>query len=37
MAVVRYLVDDVDAAAAFYTEHLGFTLDQRMGAAFAIV
>jgi catechol 2,3-dioxygenase-like lactoylglutathione lyase family enzyme len=37
MVVVRYLVDDVDAAAAFYTEHLGFTLDRRMGAAFAIV
>ena len=25
MAVVRYLVDDVDAAAAFYTDNLGFT------------
>jgi catechol 2,3-dioxygenase-like lactoylglutathione lyase family enzyme len=37
VAVVRYLVDDVDAATAFYTEHLGFTLEQRMGAAFAIV
>lgn len=28
---VRYMVDDVDAAVDFYTEHLGFTL--RMGAA----
>ena len=37
MASVRYLVDDVDAAAAFYTEHLGFTLQQQMGPAFAIV
>ena len=37
MAVVRYLVDDVDAAAAFYTDTLGFTLEQRMGPAFAIV
>jgi catechol 2,3-dioxygenase-like lactoylglutathione lyase family enzyme len=37
MAVVRYLVDDVDAAVAFYTERLGFVLDQRMGPAFAIV
>ena len=37
MATVRYLVDDVDAAAAFYTEHLGFTLMERMGSAFAIV
>ena len=37
MAVVRYLVDDADAAVAFYTEQLGFTLAQRMGPAFAIV
>ena len=37
MAAVRYLVDDVDTAAAFYTEHLGFTLEQRMGSAFAVV
>src|SRR5438445_13749227 len=26
-ASVRYLVDDVQAAADFYTTHLGFTLD----------
>jgi catechol 2,3-dioxygenase-like lactoylglutathione lyase family enzyme len=37
MGVVRYLVDDVDAAVAFYTDHLGFTLERRMGPAFAIV
>lgn len=37
MAVVRYLVDDVDAAIGFYTTHLGFTLQRRMGAPFAIV
>ena len=37
MAVVRYLVDDVDSAAAFYTDNLGFTSQQRMGPAFAIV
>jgi catechol 2,3-dioxygenase-like lactoylglutathione lyase family enzyme len=37
VATVRYLVDDVDAAAAFYVEHLGFSLEQRMGTAFAIV
>jgi catechol 2,3-dioxygenase-like lactoylglutathione lyase family enzyme len=37
VAVVRYLVDDVDAAIAFYTERLGFTLEQQMGPAFAIV
>jgi len=37
MAVFRYLVRDVDAAIAFYTGHLGFTLEQRMGPAFGIV
>jgi catechol 2,3-dioxygenase-like lactoylglutathione lyase family enzyme len=37
MATIRYLVKDVDEAATFYTQHLGFTLDQRMGPAFAIV
>lgn len=37
MAVVRYLVDDVDAAISFYTGHLGFALDQQMGPAFALV
>lgn len=37
MAVVRYLVDDVEAAVAFYTEHLGFGLEQQLGPAFAIV
>jgi catechol 2,3-dioxygenase-like lactoylglutathione lyase family enzyme len=37
MAVVRYLVGDVDAAIVFYTGNLGFTLEQQMGPAFAIV
>ena len=37
MALIRYLVDDVDAAIAFYTGHLGFALEQQMGPAFAIV
>ena len=37
MAVVRYLVADTDEAVGFYTGHLGFTLAQRMGPAFAIV
>jgi catechol 2,3-dioxygenase-like lactoylglutathione lyase family enzyme len=37
VATVRYLVQDVDAAVAFYTDHLGFTLVQEMGSAFAIV
>jgi len=30
-AVVRYQVHDVDRAAAFYTEHLGFRLTQKSG------
>ena len=37
MATVRYIVDDVDATIAFYTGQLGFTLEQRMGPAFARV
>lgn len=37
MATIRYLVDDVDAALAFYTEWLGFTLVERWGPPFAIV
>jgi catechol 2,3-dioxygenase-like lactoylglutathione lyase family enzyme len=34
---VRYLVDDVDAAIAFYTEHLGFSLLSTASPAFAEV
>jgi catechol 2,3-dioxygenase-like lactoylglutathione lyase family enzyme len=34
---VRYMVDDVDAAIAFYTTHLGFTLLTRVAPAFADV
>ena len=37
MATIRYLVDDVGAAIAFYRDHLGFELEQQMGPAFAIV
>jgi len=37
MATIRYLVDDVEAAVGFYVDRLGFTLEQRMGPAFAIV
>lgn len=37
MATIRYLVDDVDEAVDFYVERLGFTLEQRLGPAFAIV
>jgi catechol 2,3-dioxygenase-like lactoylglutathione lyase family enzyme len=37
VAVVRYLIDDVDAAVGFYTDQLGFAVERRMGPAFAIV
>jgi catechol 2,3-dioxygenase-like lactoylglutathione lyase family enzyme len=34
---VRYMVDDVDAAIAFYTEHLGFEVLSSAAPAFADV
>ncbi len=37
MAYVRYIVDDVDDAIAFYVSKLGFELQQQFGPAFAIV
>lgn len=37
MAEVRYIVDDVDAAVRFYTDVLGFELNQQFGPAMAIV
>ena len=37
MASVRYLVNDVDASVKFYTEALGFKLEQQFGPAMAIV
>jgi catechol 2,3-dioxygenase-like lactoylglutathione lyase family enzyme len=37
MTPIRYLVKDVDEAIAFYTKHLGFKLDEKMGPAFARV
>src|SRR5437762_12613143 len=37
MVNVRYMVDDVDAAVAFYTTHLGFTLLSSAAPAFADV
>lgn len=36
-ASVRYIVDDVDAAGAFYTEQLGFEVLSRPAPAFADV
>ena len=37
MAVIRYLVDDVDASVAFYVGLLGFDLSEKWGAPFAMV
>jgi len=37
MATIRYLVTDVARAIAFYTQSLGFTLEQQMSPAFAKV
>jgi glyoxylase I family protein len=34
---VRYQVRDVDRSVAFYTQHLGFKLEQQAGPAFARV
>ena len=34
---VRYIVEDVDAAADFYTRHLGFGLTENAAPAFAAV
>ena len=34
---VRYMIDDVRAAVAFYTTHLGFELETDMAPAFASV
>ncbi len=37
MANVRYMVNDVEQAVAFYTTHLGFVVEERWGPALAIV
>lgn len=36
-ASVRYMIEDVSAAVAFYTAHLGFTLEVDAAPAFASV
>jgi catechol 2,3-dioxygenase-like lactoylglutathione lyase family enzyme len=36
-ASVRYIVDDVDAAIAFYTQHLGFDVDLHPAPGFAVL
>src|SRR5215204_7636188 len=35
--MVRYIVNDVDAAVGFYTNHLGFRLSAQSGPYFAIL
>jgi len=35
IVAVRYIVDDVDAAIAFYTTHLGFEVEMHPGPGFA--
>jgi glyoxylase I family protein len=37
VAAVRYQIRDVDRAIAFYTQLLGFKLEQQAGSAFAMV
>ena len=37
MAVIRYLVNDVDVAVKFYTNILGFELVEKWGPPFAMV
>jgi catechol 2,3-dioxygenase-like lactoylglutathione lyase family enzyme len=37
MASVRYIVDDVDAAIAFYTEHFGFDVVMHPAPPFAML
>ena len=34
---VRYIVGDIDAAIAFYTRHLGFTVELHPGPGFAML
>ena len=34
---VRYIVDDVDTAVAFYATHLGFALERRPAPEFAVL
>ncbi len=37
MVTVRYIVDDVDAAIAFYTRHLGFHVELHPSPGFAML
>ena len=37
MAQIRYIVNNVDETVSFYTDQLGFTLNQQFGPAMAIL
>lgn len=37
VVTVRYMIDDVNAAVAFYSQHLGFTVDLNAAPNFASV
>ncbi len=37
MATIRYMVKDVEESIKFYIDHLGFSLVDQMGPAFAII
>ena len=37
MVSVRYIIDDLDAAVAFYVERLGFNVEMRAGPGFAML
>ena len=37
MATLRYMVHDVETSIEFYSKHLGFSLIEKMGPAFAII
>jgi catechol 2,3-dioxygenase-like lactoylglutathione lyase family enzyme len=37
MTSVRYIVDDLDDAVAFYTQHLGFEVEMHVPAGFAML
>lgn len=37
MATIRYMVKNVEESIQFYVDHLGFSLADQMGPAFAII
>jgi len=37
MAIVRYMVNDVERAISFYVGHLGFKVKEQYGTTFAMI